>query len=65
MLLVNQLAALNFANVFLKQKNVWEIKKNVLKSKKRDQNKKRKKRFTSMVCETSYEERFQNDLLSR
>jgi len=35
-LLVNLLAALNFANVFFKIKNVWKIKKNV----KRDQNKK-------------------------
>jgi len=37
-LLVNLLAALNFANVFKKNfKNVWKIKK---KRKKRDQNKK-------------------------
>jgi len=28
-LLVNLLAALNFANVFFKIKNVWKIKKNV------------------------------------
>jgi len=28
-LLVNLLAALNFANVFLKIKNVWKIKKNI------------------------------------
>jgi len=39
-LLVNLLAALNFANVFLKIKNVWKIKnvkkrKNVTKIKKR------------------------------
>jgi len=27
MLLVNLLAALNFANVFLNKKNVWKIKK--------------------------------------
>jgi len=38
--LVNLLAVLNFANVFL-NKNVWKIK-NV---KKHDQNKKRKKRY--------------------
>jgi len=47
-LLVNLLAALNFANVFLKMKNVWKMKKNV---KKRDQNlnKNVKTRFTSMA----------------
>jgi len=39
-LLVNQLAAVNFAYVSLKiKKNLWRIK-NVEKSKKRDQNKK-------------------------
>jgi len=42
-LLVNLLAALNFANVF-KNKNVWKIE-NVKKSKKRDQNKNVKNRF--------------------
>ena len=41
-LLVNLLAALNFANVF-KNKNVWKIKK-TLKRKKRDQNKKNVKK---------------------
>jgi len=41
-LLVNLLAALNFANVFLKI-NVWKIKKNVKKRKKRDQNIKKRK----------------------
>ena len=39
MLLVNLLAALNFANVFL-NKNVWKIKKTLKNVKKRDQNKK-------------------------
>jgi len=40
-LLVNLLAALNFTNVFFKnKKNVWKIKKKPLKRKKRDQNKK-------------------------
>ena len=40
-LLVNLIAALNFANVFKKIKNVWKIKK--LKNvKKRDQNKKKR-----------------------
>jgi len=43
-LLVNLLAALNFA-VFLKLKNVWKIKKTLKNVKKRDQNKTRKKRF--------------------
>jgi len=41
-LLVNLLAALNFANVF-KNKNVWKIK-NVKNVKKRDQNKKNVKK---------------------
>jgi len=40
-LLVNLLAALNFAN-FFKIKNVWKIKKTL---KKRDQNEERKKTF--------------------
>ena len=49
-LLVNLLAALNFANVFLKIKKRLENEKNVKNIKKnRDQNKKRKKVFfTSM-----------------
>jgi len=42
-LVVNLLAALNFA-VFLIKKNVWKIK-NVKERKKRDQNKKNVKRF--------------------
>jgi len=42
--LVNLLAALNFANVFLNKKRL-ENKKNVKKRKKRDQNKKKRKRF--------------------
>jgi len=47
-LLVNMLAALNFANVFLNKKRL-ENKKNVEKRKKRDQNKKNVKNvFTSM-----------------
>jgi len=45
--LVNLLAALNFANVFLKIKNVCKIKK--IKRKKRNQNKKTlKKRFVHL-----------------
>jgi len=51
-LLVNLLAAVNFANVFLKIKKVWKIK-NVKKRKKRDQNKKGKNVFTPMVI-TNY-----------
>ena len=44
MLLVNLLAALNFANVFLNEKNVWKIKKKTFKNvRKRDQNKKERK----------------------
>jgi len=51
-LLVNLLAGLNFANVFLRIKNVWKIKKNV---NKRDQNKKKRKNvFTSMRRTTSH-----------
>ena len=50
MFLLNLLAAMNFANVLLKIKNVWKIK-NVKNVKKRDQNKKyiKKRFFTSMV----------------
>jgi len=43
-LLLNLLAALNFANVFLNKKRL-ENKKNVKTRKKRDQNRKRKKVF--------------------
>jgi len=46
MFLVNLLAALNFANVFLYKKRLENKKKNVKKRKKHDQNKKNaKKRF--------------------
>jgi len=38
-LLVNLLAALNFANVFFKNKSVWKLK-NVKNVTKRDENKK-------------------------
>jgi len=55
-LLVNLLAALNFADVFLKNKKAWKFIKNDLKIiknvknvKKRDQNKKRKQRFFTSV----------------
>jgi len=49
-LLVNLIAALNFANVFKKIKNVWKIKKVFKNVKKRDQNKKTLKTFsTSML----------------
>jgi len=41
---VNLLAALHFANVLLKIKNVWKIKKRQ-KRQKRDQSKKNVKRF--------------------
>jgi len=44
-LLVNLLATLNFANVFLKIIERLENKKNVKKRRKRDQNKKRKNVF--------------------
>jgi len=44
-LLVNLLAALNFANVFLNKKNVWKIKETLKNFKKHDQNKKGKKFF--------------------
>jgi len=48
-LFVNLLAALNFANVLIKIKNVWKTK-NVKNAKKRDQNKKNVKNgFTSMA----------------
>jgi len=53
-LLVNVLAALNFANVFL-NKNAWKIKKNVNKRKKRDQHKKRKKRFFTSMRFTAFD----------
>jgi len=46
-LLVNLLAALNFANVFLNKKRLEN--KNVKKTLKRDQNKNVKNVFTSMV----------------
>jgi len=49
-LLVNLLAALNFANAFLKIKNVWKIKKRL---KNVTEIKKPKKRFfTSMTLPT-------------
>jgi len=53
-LLVNLLAALNFANVFFKnEKKVLKIKKKTFKNvRKRDQNKKERKTpvFTSILC---------------
>jgi len=49
-LLVNLLAALNFANVFFKIKDVWKIKKRQKKRKKRDRNKKKRNNvFTSVA----------------
>ena len=50
-LLVNLLAALNSANVFLKIKNFWKIK-NVKKRKKCDQNKRRKKGLLNLWLHT-------------
>jgi len=49
-LLVDLLAALNFANVFFKNKKRLE-NKNRQKRKNRDQNKKRKNRFFTSVFE--------------
>ena len=54
MLLVNLVAALNFANVFLKIKKRLENEKNVKNAKNVTKIKKRKKRFiTSMVAVAS------------
>ena len=53
-LLVDLLAALNFANVFKKQKKVWiiNLKKNDTKRKKRDQNKKNVKNVFFYIYES-------------
>ena len=54
MLLVNLLAALDFANVLKKfLKNVWKIKKNVKRRKNETKIKKRKNVFTSTKCVTN------------
>jgi len=53
-LIVNLLAALNYANVFFKIKNVWKtrnVTKRLKNVEKRDQNKrKRKKTFFLHLC---------------
>jgi len=48
-LLINLIAALNFANVFLKMKNVWKIKKTLINVKNVTKIKKNVKTFFTSI----------------